>query len=548
MKELVVYTPLSHTGHSNSAGSKPSRWRSGYLWRRMGNRITSLVLGTLDQLNIQTVDRSRQVNRPLNSLPIITFALLLCLGIVSAGCTVGQDFRVAYSPSNEDAPAVAFNSKNNTFLVAYLEVVKTISGSPTELRVRLFDSTGKVQGGVLQPLGSGSHQALGRPDIAYSPKSDIFFVAVPERTSTHDRVIGRFLDGKGNSLIGPEFLFEGVNNIFYDGPGPTRGPGSLHVTYNSILDEFLVTVQQTINGKNGVWGQKITPSGSLSSVVQLLDSGIHGFNSHGIAYAPVAGTNPKGGRYLFTVSGTPELLDANLKPILVTAADPTNPTVPTESYIQLNKGEPESDFFHFDVAYGEVAGKKRFLVVWADGDNCRPGIHPCPNQIDQWTGVWGTYIDPEKMDYKDLTPGTKFNTPFPISKIPVHKTGKYEYKPQVSYSEDAKAFFVAWREIPTDDPSNDAKLSHIRGTWVDYFVPDGLYKTTTVKEPNKNIVVSNVSGSCQTSWPFLCLSKQDPGYPAVAGMNGKAAAIVWQQQNQNVANILDVFGDIVKMP
>lgn len=414
-----------------------------------------------------------------------------------------------------------------------LHMLRSIAGKPYEVRARHLKA-GVQQGALLYPFGSGTHEAIGRPAVAYSPKSDQFFVAVPTSSS---RLIGRILASDGSSTSAVEFLFN--NTTYYDGMSDD-GHGSMHVTHNSILDEFVVTVQLSGSTKTGIWAQRVSAKGQIGSPIQISTSV---GNSFGFGYAPIANTSPAGGRYLFA-NGYAYLFDSSLKPILVTANDPATPTTPTASYIRMWKGQPEGNYDEFDVAYGEVQGKKRFLIVYADSDNCAPGSYPCKgNTLKQWTGIWGTYVDPEKVLYTDLYPSDIHNTPFPISKIWSHVANKYEHNPRVTYSADAKAFFVAWREIPGNDPLNDTKLSHIRGNYVDYDVEDGLYKTTAVPKPNENTAISDISGgSCTTTWG-LCLSTEDPDIADVVPAGGTSAMVVWQQKNPlNSAN-MDVMGD-----
>lgn len=497
------------------------------------------LLGEIKRTLRTQKDRFAIFNHRFAGLLIVLLALLL-------GCATETEFKVVETSTLEMKPAVAYNTITKEFMVAYLKEQTNLWGNPLELRVKRFNANGEQQGQEIQPLGSGSHVALGRPAIAYSPNSDRFFVAVPERvTGTGDRVIGRFLDANGGTLPGPEFLLEHAIATYYDGAGNASGNGSLHVTHNSILDEFLVTVQRTISGDNGVWAQRVSEFGGLSSQTLLYSCGIHGFDSHGIAYAPVANTTPAGGRYLFTVAGNPMLLDAHAQPIMVTAA-PNNPNVPTSSFILLNKGKPEGNYAHFDIAYGEVEGKKRFLLVYSDGDNCKPGPQEtCPNPQDQWTGVWGTYVNPERLHYTESIP--RHNTPFPISKIVTHVGNRYEYKPRVTYSADVKAFFVVWREYPFYDSQNDESRSHIRGNRVDYFVDDGLYGSTIVQKPHDNVVISKVTGP-YTAVGSLCPSIEDPNFPDVAAIGGNNAAVVWHQKSPLSSGDLNVSGAVVEFP
>jgi hypothetical protein len=189
------------------------------------------------------------------------------------------DFQVAYTNAVEQRPAVAYNSQTGKFLVAYGIEFDEGGFKYYGVQCQLHNADGSKSGDVLYPFGAlGTIKGLGRPALAYNKTQNIFFVAVAERDSTHDRVIGRFLNGDGTNRIGPDFLFDNDS-----ASGPTYidgdGTGSLHVVYNEILDEFLVTVQREVDHHHPiilerhktVAAQRITES-YLSPVVELVDS------------------------------------------------------------------------------------------------------------------------------------------------------------------------------------------------------------------------------------------------------------------------------------
>ena len=436
----------------------------------------------------------------------------------------GADFQVAYTGSVEEKPAVAYNSQTGKFLVAYL--IET--GGHYELRCQLHNADGTKSGGVLQPFLNEPHAALGRPAIAYSPNSNRFLVTAPVTVTPPPQATGpvmfRFLNGDGSNFrVSPRSALPpppppatGVDpySRYYDGDGV----GSLHVVHNSIYDTFLITVQRTIPDK---WVAPYDHRNIISAmhisyllsgpVVQLVDCGLNGISSHAVAHAPIP-TNPIGGRYLFASSEVCSgvgLLDNNLNTI---------------TSVPLYMGKPEGGSRNPDIAFGPVDGKNVFLLVYSDDDNCRPPNDTCSNLNDQWTGVWGTYVDPLVTSY-GTSPN---NTPFPISFIWSHLANRREYKPRVAHNPSAEAFFVVWRESPFEHPNNDESRSHIRGNTVDYYVPDGLYDTSLVPLPasDSNVVISDVTGTCSPG--SLCLSNEDPTFPDVAANN--PAVIVWHQK------------------
>ena len=451
------------------------------------------------------------------------------------------DFQVAYTGAVEMKPAVAYNSNTGKFLVAYLiETNDLLYGDHYELRCQLHNTDGSKSGDVLYPLGSHTHEALGRPDIAYNPNLDQFFVAIPARQDglSGEPVMGRFLSGSGANLIGPDWLFnDGVSTYYTE-----NGSSALNVVCNTILNEFMVTVQRRVpdiyappwDHQNQIQAQRISySSGLIGSVVVLLNAGINGIYSHAIAYAPVAGTSPNGGRYLWTPSR------------YFTGAELLDSTGNIITNVPLDLGKPDGNSFLGDIAFGEVEGKKRFLLVYFDQDNCKPFHYPCtPNTPDQWTGVWGAYVDPSVTSYGP----SGNNNPFPISYIWSHiSSGLPDSMPRVSYNPSKKAFGVVWREVPVDNPNNDESRSHIRGNTVNYFVEDGTISSDQIPLPDSNVVISDVTGTCPPS-PTPCYSDQDPTYPDVSASYGSSAVVVWHQKFPPNPDDLDVMGDLFELP
>lgn len=455
----------------------------------------------------------------------LAFVVLPMLLLIQA-CTTGGLIQVSATKPSATRPAVAYNTDDKGFMVAYLREISGSPGKPKEVRLKRFDAAGKVLSVELSPFGVGSHKALGRPALAYSPKNKSYLLAVPASTASgsgHQLLIG-FLNAKGAVIGKQQSLFGDQTWTYHDGDGV----GSLHVTYNSLLNEFLVTIQRTVQGtykkENGIWAQRVSKAGGpIGKPVQLLNTTVHGIDAHAVAFAPV-GT--AGGRYLFAYSGFAGgavLLDKQAKSI---------------AGVPLNLGTPEGGNTHPDAAFGEVDGKQRFLLVYSDEDNCKPGVTTCSATKDQQSGVWGAFINPVKP--------SSTNTPFPISKIWAHVANRLTYKPRVTYHPGSKSFFVTWRELPTLNKTNVESRSHIRGNWISSFVKDGLAGTSQVPQPPDNIVVSAPTGSCSTKGA-PCQSAEDPDFPDAAATTAGAVS-VWHQRSPPNAHILSVVGQTLNAP
>jgi hypothetical protein len=515
-------------------------------------------------LTIKHLISNKELNMParrghIGNL-ILNFLVVtsLMMTILITG-SVKADFTVAFKSVGETMPSVAHNAKTGDLLVAFLEEYTDLDGTRNIVSLKRFNSQGQPLsiGGVdtYHPFGTPI-KAIGRPAIAYSSNSNMFLIAFPQRVETnygdYDRIFARPLGPDGQSACCLEFLFDDENptyphqddNYYVFQPGLQFS--ALNITHNSILNEFLITAQFThwkIYGttpmieKHVLLGQRfsVASNSTIGSPITLtynipLFGG--GFENHAVDYAPVKGTEPYGGRYVLTTWG-PQLYDAHGKFI---------------TDVPLNYGRPENSQYvnELDVACGNVKGEQRCLVVYSDRDNCSPGFAPpCTGTVNEWTGVWGAYINPKTTSYGSSAK----NTPFPISDIPGHYSTTYGRQPRVAYNANAKTFFVVWWENPSDIAENNGQLSHIRGSWVDYFVEDGLYPYERsskfggkIPGPRKNIVISDVTGTCTST--NYCTSDENPRLPDVCAVGNASAVAVWQQKYVPNPSDLDIKGDI----
>ena len=495
--------------------------------REISRNQKSFLSSALHYVNVVEEDVMKKIL-------IILFGVVAIATLLST--TARADFQVAYTGAVEQRPAVAYNSQTGKFLVAYAIQYDDGTGNKYYgVQCQLLNADGSKSGDVLYPFGDlGVIKGLGRPAIAYNKNQNIFFVAVAERLATYDHVIGRFLNGDGTNRIGPDFLFDNdsMTTPFYiDGDGT----GPLHVVYNEILDEFLVAVQRNVlhlhYGNfvrcNTIAAQHISESG-YSSVVELADLYTSGVNYHSIAHAPIAGTTPAGGRYLFADgdTNTLTLLDSQL-----------NVVTP----VPVDYGTAWGGEHHIDFAYGEVEGHSQFLVVFENFYNCAPhhqNESPCSGQT-LWPGVWGIYVDPLITSYPNPPNHQPPFASFPISNnlesYPEVLDG--QMVPRVSYNNDAKGFFIVWRETADLNPLNGEIRSHIRGAFVDYYV-----QTTDLSPDPINVIISDVTGPICTTGHW-CPSAEDPDFPSVAAMNGYSAVVIWQQKYPPNPTDYDIWGD-----
>lgn len=308
------------------------------------------------------------------------------------------DFPVAYSSAIEKTPSVAANSQSGKFLVTYGVRWTSPQGEIYyQPRCQLMNPDGSKSGDELSPFGDlGTVQGLVRPAIVYNSQDDTFFVATLEwkDSSTGARVIGRFLNGDGSNRVGPDFPFGLYLNHY---PEAIKGneAGPIHLVYNSLLNEFVVSVQWKVllpdpwgNPKpaNAVCAKRFTEQDPFSSpVVMLLNNGSADISRHALAYAPVAPgcEAPDGGCYLFGASFS----SGNTRTNMVLLLDSQLNTLLN---VAIRWGTPDGGASDLDIAFGQVEGQNRFLMVYTDENNYWPN-----DLIHQWTGVYGIYFDPE---------------------------------------------------------------------------------------------------------------------------------------------------------
>ena len=517
------------------------------------------------------------------------YFLLWFILIGFAGVTQAA-FPLANQSYQELKPSLAYNSQANEFMSAYL----ILTGGVWELRARRFDMNGNPIGGELSPLAGVFHLAGGRPDIAYSPQSNTYYIAVPVHLLLPpyiwDHVIGLEVDASGTRIGVEDSLFNdkfvNLDNLGMSSILDFESPNIVRITYNSILNEFMVTFRRgagTFDPDTGelekrieIVAQRVKSEGLVGSMILLspvkfdpvanecvpdedhpdndpeldanwqdIDESDVGHDAHAIGYAPIA-TLPYGGRYLFKYAHNLRLLDAEGK-IVQVSRPVSSPGHPPKYYwddIWVDMGEDDAPTYggSYDIAYGRVEGEDRFLLIWwDDGNNCEGYTPDCWPSNFNWEGVWGTYIDPTLIDYpwEGPKPG-----PFPISDNCSWDWINYRHYGRgtsVSYSKEKEAFLVAWHMSPNEYSQDRClKGNQIRAAWVDFYVEDVNYNSVP-----ENFILSEVTNpTCDRTYEGLidfCISKEDPAYPDVAA----GAAVVWQQNDLSVATDLDIYGSLL---
>ena len=203
-------------------------------------------------------------------------------------------------------PVVAFNTENREFMVAYLVPATVNPVKFFELRLQRMDINGKTIGPAFDPLGLSGPLLLGkgRPDIAYSPVSNSYLVAVPrlaDAATDDDMVLVLQIHADGTTGI--------YQNIFVQAGGKSSGiygASPVRVTYNSLDNEFLVSFphkwQDIVALHSRILLQRMQPDTTLLGGTVIFGDDylypVFFISSHSIAYAPV-----NGGRYALVTGG-----------------------------------------------------------------------------------------------------------------------------------------------------------------------------------------------------------------------------------------------------
>jgi hypothetical protein len=415
-------------------------------------------------------------------------------GVVFFSSVACCDFPLISTTSAESNYHVAYNSVQDEFMVAY-------SGGGYSMLQR-FTSTGAPIGTAIYPWGGII--VIYETAIAYNPHRNEYLVVSWDNgviTGTPG-IIGLRLDASG-AVVG------GLIRFIWGAPHIYNSSRFLCIAFNSIANEYLVTVSMAMSGGMGdVFAQRISETGTpLGSAINLTN-GPYYINGHALAYAPIANTSTPTGRYLFVANSVIYMLDSNGNPIPI-VHDPDHGSWYLN--IPFVWGTVTGSEYHPDIAYGVISGQKRFLVVWSDYNNKDPH-----NSSVDWTGIWGGYVDAEKLYYHYMDPVE--DTSFPVSAICQHGAstgGSNWWLPRVLFSAANSNFFTVWRETAADNACNDNRLYHVRGARIDY-----LYRYP----PYANAVLSQTSGT----WPGM----QEPLHSAIGATTSGKLLVTWDD-NRN---------------
>ncbi|HVO75781.1 MAG TPA: right-handed parallel beta-helix repeat-containing protein [Ignavibacteriaceae bacterium] len=439
------------------------------------------------------------------------FTILILFITIILNSLTFADFPVRQSSNWDGYNAIAYNSTDHEYLVVWEEII-FLSGPIMGQRI---DENGNLVGNAFTIFTSGV-----LPSVAYNSQANEYLVVCLSTGIYGQRVSNTgVLNGSSVQLMtesaAPRVLYNSL-------AGNYLLAGAIHVETPPSSGNYDTQVFTRKIGSNG------QPIGS-SQLVEDMPSGDLGNleAKFALAYAPIGDTQTPYGRYLLVVQSTEiiglalTMLDSDGNVIYVTY----HPDQGWLQHIPFEEGSDLGGIFNVDAAYGTASGYSMtgpaFLIVWGDNNN------HFSNQ--EWTGIYGRFVDPYKLDYP--TDYVIKSESFPISAIYKHwayGTSDYagSWKPKVTFSYPGKKFMVTWRETPSTDQLNDTKVNHIRA--------DKVFDNISYAP---NVVLSAATGD------------EDPRNPAIAASTINPNALVaWEDYRNYSANNWDLYGNIYTIP
>lgn len=446
---------------------------------------------------------------------LYNFCISLLVFLLMASTAHGGDFPIANNTNLDEGCAIAYNSTDHEYLVVWSEMIPGgnvfIFGSVRGQRV---SEDGALIGQAFTIFSIGM-----TPSVAYNSKTNEFLVVA----NTGGGLLGQRVSSQGTLVEGTALLMDALIP---------------RIVYNSLSGNYLLlgaVLKESSPGSGSYsvafYTRQIDPKGfpmgdSRRKVDELAYGPYNVSDSRfSIAYAPIASPETPSGRYLFAFQVHLGLifltmLDSDGAPIDA-VTDPFHPGVKYR-YIPFNDGNKIGGIFNVDVAYGETSGYSMdgpaFFIVWGDNNNSW--------QKQEWTGIWGSFLDPYKLDY--LTTDVVKDNTFPISAIADHwayDVFAETWKPKVAYNTVAKKYMVTWRETPGTSPYNNAKVPHIRA--------EREFEAITMTQ---NEVISSVKGN------------ENPHSPAIAASTvNPYGLIAWEDHRDSVSTNIDIYGSVYKL-
>ena len=166
-----------------------------------------------------------------------------------SGALLGSDFPISTAANYQGSPVVAWNATANEYLVAWGDYR---SGSSNDIYGQRLSRNGTLLGGNFAISTAADAQL--NPAVAWNAQTNGYLV-VWEDYRSGDDIYGQQLNGSG-TLLGGNFAISPAAN----------SQGNPAVAWNATADEYLVVWDETRSGSNvDIYGQRVGESGALLS-------------------------------------------------------------------------------------------------------------------------------------------------------------------------------------------------------------------------------------------------------------------------------------------
>lgn len=316
--------------------------------------------------------------------------------VAPSGELLGSSFAISAAPYNEKAPAIAYNSRADEYLVVWR------SPAPLgNLHGQRVSSDGRRLGDPF--LVSDAPGLQFDPHLAYSPSSDTYLVVwedwrKDDGTFTHGDIYARRISGDGQ-LLGSELAIAAVSGRQVE-PGLAYGPPS---------DEFLVVWRDERDITQGagyaIYGQRIAASGERHGPSFRISMGTL------VAEQPAVAFNETRGEFLVVWTNT--LGAARFEDVHGQRVNLTGGLEGGNLAIARAFGRQQEPV----VAYGHATDS--YLVAWED-----ERVEP------EYFDVYGGQVAAQ---------GVRLNGDFPVATV------DQQAAPALSYDRQTGQYLVVWQ-------------------------------------------------------------------------------------------------------
>ncbi len=432
----------------------------------------------------------------MKTLKISILAIVLVTLCISTALT---DSLIRGGQWADTAPAVAYNSRNQEYLVVWNEFM-TIPPFYGPVMGRILNKNGQKISPPFQIVDSGV-----KPAVVYDPDRNEYCVVCESNFNTYVQ----FITDRGIPADGGFFK---TNSTFPK------------VLYNSLEKNFLLvflSIQENPPGSSNCDHALVAVSfdrnqfSSEHLILNLNNNACTDGEYFAVAFAPIDTPLTPKGRYLVGVDDVNfplYMLNRDGERVLV------KPGTGGVGYQIAFNSEAVSPV-NMDISFGYRNNDPQdpvFLVIWGEkGNRVYDGF--------QWSGIYGGVVEADLDDYS----GEVNNFTFPISLQWFHDTSSAEtWNPKAGYNPATGKFMVIWRETPITpaDPRDLAQYNHIRG--------NTIRKDLGPYGPENNFLLSSD------------IETADPGLPALVA-SGPTPLTVWQDNRNNTTELSDIYGTLI---